>query len=286
MARTFDDLFNALSQATASGKLVEAYEAELQEDVQSFGERTTREPTEENIAHWLELYSLVADLSLDGAPDITQELYSSDPNGFRGAIGALSAAARQNALDFIDGLDAPEVSMEAMEEATAAAFPALTSSARAVDRPVLATFSATESIDTGRVRLYRGTLTVSDRNGGVTGRYSATTGGFVADYRRKNGPTPPGYFVVGNYRPDRGNTPGMRRNGVSYSFDLDEVRRTGDRGAFRIHPDGAPPGTHGCVGVAEDAATLRDCASKLADALRGGRFLLAVAYGTRPVPTA
>src|SRR5437660_765484 len=169
----FDELLNSLREAATAFEKV--FEDDLQVRILDFGERVAQNPTQTNVAHWLQLYSLVSNFSLDGVPDIT-------------------------------------------------------------------------------------------------------------DYRRKNGPTPPCYFFVDNYRSNRGNTPGMKRHGVSYSFDLNELHRTGTRGAFRIHPDGPPPGTHGCVGIAEDREKLLECAHKLDELRQQGRFRLAVKYGARPVP--
>jgi hypothetical protein len=277
MAR-FDELLNSLREAATAFEKV--FEDDLQVRILDFGERVAENPTRSNVAHWLEVYSLVSIFSLDGVPDITEKLYASHPDTFREAVKTLSGEAKQDALDFIDAFDAPDLDMTALENATAAAFARDPSA----EYPHLATFSATDAIDTGRVKLYKGMLTVNGRGGRVIGTYAATTGGFIADYRRKNGPTPPGYFFVDNYRSDRGNTPGMKRHGVSYSFDLNELHRTGTRGAFRIHPDGAPPGTHGCVGIAEDREKLLECAHKLDELRQQGRFRLAIKYGARPVP--
>ncbi|MBZ9959323.1 L,D-transpeptidase [Mesorhizobium sp. BR1-1-14] len=283
MARAFEDLLNQLNNAATANDLIKAYEDILEPDVLEFGETTIREPSVERIAQWLQLYSSVSDLSLEGAADITQRFYETRRDLFEQAIDTLIGKARQDAMDFVDSRNAPDMSMSELEALTLDAFP----SAILADAPrPLAIFAATTSISPGSVRRYDGTLTVFNSSRQIIGTYAASTGGFVADFRRKNGPTPPGLFDVSHYRPDRGNTPGMRRDGVSYSFDLNELRHTGSRSAFRIHPDGPPPGTHGCIGVDENSAQLRDCASKLNETLmaQDGRFRLAVSYGNVMVP--
>ncbi|WP_164902998.1 L,D-transpeptidase [Rhizobium leguminosarum] len=277
MAKSFDATLDELENAKSSGNLVSAYENTLEPYVLQFGEEVEKDPSQARIEQWLRIYSVLSSLSIEGPSDITLTLYTSAQDNFERAMAKLSGDAAANAADFIESLKAPVLSMDDMAKATAAAFP-ITIAAAGLQ--TLAAFSAMEAVDAGHVKLYRGTLTVFDANKKVTGIYKANTGGFVADFRRKNGPTPPGLFKVSNYRPDRGNTPGMKREGVSFSFDLDERNPTGNRSAFRIHPDGPPPGTHGCVGVFEGADKLRECASKLNDVLKAnGPFWLSVTYG-------
>src|ERR1700756_574553 len=98
MAR-FDDLLNSLNEAKAAGTLEKVFEDDLQVDILAFGENVAQNPSRENVAQWIQLYSLVSDFSLDGAPDITERLYSSHRDTFRGAVDTLSGEAKQNALD-------------------------------------------------------------------------------------------------------------------------------------------------------------------------------------------
>jgi hypothetical protein len=55
----------------------------------------------------------------------------------------------------------------------------------------------------------------------------------------------------------------MTRSGVGYKFKLlpYQIHVPGGsiRGLFCIHPDGPPPGTLGCLGIAESEAALIQC---------------------------
>jgi peptidoglycan hydrolase-like protein with peptidoglycan-binding domain len=88
---------------------------------------------------------------------------------------------------------------------------------------------------------------------------------------------------------DRRTTPGFERDGVGYSYILEDDRRRGSdsmrdprtgrtRTLLRIHPDGGPRGTQGCIGIVGDAETLlrfqRDLRAELSR--NGGRYTLRV----------
>jgi hypothetical protein len=79
--------------------------------------------------------------------------------------------------------------------------------------------------------------------------------------------TPTGEFRVTAHRNSR-NDAGFVRDGVGYSFLMEDPRRPGsdrfydpragrDRTHLRIHPDGGATGTAGCIGIVGDAATQR-----------------------------
>jgi hypothetical protein len=125
--------------------------------------------------------------------------------------------------------------------------------------------------------------------GMVTG--SVTVNGHTYRFNSGNSrafSTPQGTYTVRahmNSRSDRG----FVRDGVGFSYVLEDPRRPGsdrfydsragrDRQYLRIHPDGAGPGTAGCLGILGDAATLRrfreDLNAELAR--NGGRYTLTV----------
>lgn len=75
--------------------------------------------------------------------------------------------------------------------------------------------------------------------------------------------------------------PDMILNGVGYSFHLlpTDGTQVFGRSLFRIHPDGNPLGTNGCLGVRENAARLHACESQIAGLLqRVGIFKISVRY--------
>ena len=79
---------------------------------------------------------------------------------------------------------------------------------------------------------------------------------------------PEGRYLASNFR-DR-TLDAMVRDHVGFSVDLSDIwdpylRR--QRTLLRIHPDGADPGTAGCVGILSDVASCRDL---LRDLIPGG----------------
>lgn len=79
--------------------------------------------------------------------------------------------------------------------------------------------------------------------------------------------TPQGTYRVRAHLNSRSDA-GFVRNGVGFSYVMEDPRRPGsdrfydaragrDRQYLRIHPDGGPTGTAGCLGLIGDAATLR-----------------------------
>jgi hypothetical protein len=266
----------ATAREQGSQALVQLYDAELQDPVLEFGRSVLSAPSLAGAERWLRLFTNLSGLSLEGPADLTVRLRDKDAAVFGQALSNLDEADRSIVGDFLRSLDDPDLDIAAFQSAPSG--PSIASSGVG---PVLAKFVVSRSFDGSRRRVWAGRLTVFDRQGRTVGDYSAQTGGFVADYRRKYGPTPPGTYRVDHHRRNRFGAPGMERDGVAYSFDLKEVDGTVvfNRDAFRIHPDQNPPGTHGCIGVAEARDRLRHCETKLAEALEGGAFRLTVAYG-------
>ncbi len=119
------------------------------------------------------------------------------------------------------------------------------------------------------------------RNQLVTGRI--TVNGRAYDFRsggHARGSLPPGDYAITPHLWSRSNR-SMTVGGVGYSFamsDKYDSRVGGTRRLLRIHPDGAGPGTEGCIGIVGNAAVQRqfreDMRAELAR--NGGRFTLRV----------
>ncbi|RWH65942.1 N-acetylmuramoyl-L-alanine amidase [Mesorhizobium sp.] len=272
-------ILEAISESADVGNLDHVYELWLGDAIGDFGENTLTSITQESVVSWLKIFSKVSSIAIQSAaPAITMEIYLKYEDLFVKALNELSPYELFAVEDFVSAIQDQGMTFTQMEATTVAAKSAGESDAATNYLPVLAKFKIDQEYKDTRVTRYTGTLVVSDVEGNVVGRFNATTGGFVASYRRQYGPTPPGYFVVSHYRPrtERWAT----RDGVGFTFDLDEVARTGSRSAFRIHPDGSPPGTHGCIGLTENSAGLQDCCRKLrANLAEVQEFRLLVEYG-------
>ncbi len=82
--------------------------------------------------------------------------------------------------------------------------------------------------------------------------FSGVAGGFG------NGAPQNGNYTLSNYQNRTRSgwfNPGMNRNGVGFSFNLNPLFATG-RGLLRIHPDGNNEGTLGCIGLTGTALQL------------------------------
>lgn len=274
-----DELIKFLLAAIKNDKIEETYENGLDQLIIAFGENLLQDANENNIFYWLNIFAPISDISLEGPADITLELYKNHRDEFLSAMKKLPPDALFEIEDFISAINDEGLSFEQLEIATRDAISKSTNfEILSSTLPVLAKFIINQENTERKVKRYTGYLTILNQNGNEIGRYNATTGGFVASYRRKNGPTPPGYFIVSRYRTRTKQW--ATRDGVGYTFDLDEINRTGKRSAFRIHPDGAPPGTHGCIGIVEDAEKLKDCRDKIKANLSSVQeFRLLVEYG-------
>lgn len=272
------DLYQQLQLAAATGDIAYAYEEREDAVLAAAPAANTQDVPLPRMMEWLKVFSLLSNLSLEGPASITLQLYEQQGPMFDEALSKLEPEEQLSINEFLAAIAEPSLSRNDIVE-TVAPIEALIVSTHSADGfPCLAYFDIGQALDDSRVRRYVGTLTLQSTTGDVVGAYNATTGGFIANFKRTNGPTPPGYFVVSNYR--RRSEKWATRGAIGFTFDLDEVTRTGSRGAFRIHPDGPPAGTHGCVGIVEDGARLQDCAQQI-NALLGhvGRFRLLVRYG-------
>jgi peptidoglycan hydrolase-like protein with peptidoglycan-binding domain len=132
-----------------------------------------------------------------------------------------------------------------------------------------------------RTAVLEKTLRPGARNQMVTGKI--TVNGRTYEFRsggHGKGNLPPGTYTVTRHRDHRTDR-GMSVDGVGYSFALSDKydSRVGAlRQLLRIHPDGGPEGTLGCIGIIGDAETQRQFrADMLAELERnGGRFELVV----------
>ncbi|MCA3012444.1 MAG: peptidoglycan-binding protein [Myxococcaceae bacterium] len=115
----------------------------------------------------------------------------------------------------------------------------------------------TARIDTPRQG--RGLVTGSITVNGNTYRFNSGSSRLLS--------VPQGTFRVTAHRSSRGDA-GFVRDGVGFSYLMEDPRRPGsdrfydtragrDRQYLRIHPDGGPTGTAGCIGIVGDGATLR-----------------------------
>jgi peptidoglycan hydrolase-like protein with peptidoglycan-binding domain len=130
---------------------------------------------------------------------------------------------------------------------------------------------------------------VRGTRGLTTGRL--TVNGNTYDFNSGNSrrlSVPQGEFRVTQHLNSR-NDRGFVRDGVGYSFTMEDPNRPGadrffdaragkDREHLRLHPDGGPTGTAGCIGIVGDGATQRrfrdDLNAELAR--NGGVFRLRV----------
>jgi hypothetical protein len=126
------------------------------------------------------------------------------------------------------------------------------------------------------LRIPQGVLTLIADDGIVIASIEANTGGFVSDFRKRNGPIPPGKYRISNYRSPRNDEgTAMRNFDVSFSFSLDPIdTEVFGRDGLDIHPDGPPPGTHGCIGlVAQTRQQLEEFRDLLRAHTSGGSHL-------------
>lgn len=111
-----------------------------------------------------------------------------------------------------------------------------------------------------------------------------TVNGKTYDFRSGGGGRghlPPGRYRVTRLVDENPSNASMLVDGEGYSFALSDKfdARVGDiRSLLRIHPDGGPPGTRGCIGIVGNADVQRAFRSDMLEELerRGGRFTLEV----------
>ncbi len=76
--------------------------------------------------------------------------------------------------------------------------------------------------------------------------------------------TPSGEYMVDT--PRLRNESGFTRGGIGFSFNISPDPP--GRSYIRIHPDGNPPGTQGCLGLVVDGATLQKFYDDLSDYIK------------------
>jgi len=127
-----------------------------------------------------------------------------------------------------------------------------------------------------------GILQVINGDSTVLDQFYVLTGGGAANFQKTNGPLPPGRYKVDYYRANRDDKPTMGVDGVSYSFNLSETDDTEvyGRSLFRIHPDGGPIGTYGCLGIVGNGSVQQRFEDLAASVLanEGGDFVLSCRY--------
>jgi hypothetical protein len=129
--------------------------------------------------------------------------------------------------------------------------------------------------------IFLGTLELLDEDWKIRDSFKFATGGGSQSHEITNGPCPPGRYTASGFRlrDDLGFTVGK----VGYSINIDACDGTQvfDRKYFRVHPDGWPVGTKGCIGIQGDEEEQRRSMNALKDMLDKGvdhSALLAVRY--------
>jgi hypothetical protein len=143
-------------------------------------------------------------------------------------------------------------------------------------RGTTAQYVVDHTIPGGVLRIPHGVFSLIADNGSVLASIEANTGGFVSDFRKQNGPIPPGTYSISDYRSPRNDEgTAMRYFDVSFSFSLDPIdTNVFGRDGLDIHPDGPPPGTHGCIGlVPQTREELEDFRDLLRAHTSGGSHL-------------
>ena len=97
--------------------------------------------------------------------------------------------------------------------------------------------------------IFEGAIEVLKDDGSTLDSFEFATGSGSRSHTITNGPLPPGRYSVHSFR--LRSELGFVVDGIGYSLNLDELDATNVYGRkyFRIHPDGWPPGTKGCIGV-------------------------------------
>ena len=250
--------------------------SKLATPISQLAQNVRSSPTEENMKDWLTVYARLAPLAIELPSDVTLSLFQRDENA------RISACYGCNTLSPEDQEQIQELVKSILDRDLTITDLQIPIPAAPVDVPVLGKFKISSTFDGSRVRLYQGTLALIDRSGAELGSFSARTGGFVADFHTHNGPTPPGLAHLVFFCSINPGVPGMTLNGISFCFVLSPLPGTNvfGRSGLCIHPDEAPPGTHGCIGIHEDADTLKQCSKSLANLLQAGQVGISVQYAS------
>lgn len=240
-----------------------------------------------SVAQWLQIQSSTLNWAVEGISEVTYELSRNQPEALEQALSMLPPEQRirvRQLLKELSGQESLPPASAARHAGAAADFLKLATALTAAppsETRIFAEFVGGGTFQSSRgFPVYRGTLSLLTPEGHAAATFSCNNGGGAPNFRMRNGPLPPGVYRVSNHRPNR-TTRGMVHQSVGYSFDLDPTDGTQvfGRSLFRIHPDGNPLGTNGCIGVREDAAALRDCEARIAALLRDdGPFKILIRY--------
>jgi L,D-transpeptidase catalytic domain len=264
MPNNIDLLINSIDVANTNGTLFSEYISNLSAEIAQVSDTAQKDPTLENVRDWLRVYSHISALAVEKPADVTLELINKNNEIFNSALGALSPDEKEEINSFVKSLDDKDLTIGQFKSDT------ITIDAAPVVQGI---FTISNSFDGTRVRLYEGTLALFDRSGNPSQSFRARTGGFVADFKTHNGPTPPGFYKIDSFisNPE---VPGMKLNGITFCFALSPVLDTNvfKRSGLCIHPDEKPDGTHGCIGISGDADQLKQCRDLLSTLSRRGKF--------------
>jgi RHS repeat-associated protein len=112
------------------------------------------------------------------------------------------------------------------------------------------------------------------KNGEPVSTYPANSGGWRSADSSVVGNdtrTPPGHYLGTNFR-TRYDKTGMVREGVGFSLDLNPLFYT-NRTLLRMHPDGPPVGSEGCVALSCGGPGLRDFQHRVSGYLSRSPFI-------------
>ncbi|UPG89494.1 hypothetical protein L2Y96_19170 [Luteibacter aegosomaticola] len=129
--------------------------------------------------------------------------------------------------------------------------------------------------------IFLGTLELLDEDRKTKDSFKFATGGGSQSHEITNGPCPPGRYTASGLR--LRNDLGFTVGNVGYSINIDPCDGTQvfGRKYFRVHPDGWPIGTKGCIGIQGDEEEQRRSMNALKDMLDKSvvhSVLLAVRY--------
>jgi len=263
----------------------EYYDSVVEPLIESLASTVTKKRDPHSIAEWLRIQALTFGFAVEGITEVTYDLSRSVPELVQEAI-ALLPLEQQLRIEWVlrefEGQErfAPDF-VDEVEELTSSAMANLADA----DQPRSVTGILGEFVGTGTFTSSRGfpvahgNFTLFTPDGNQSATFTANSGGGSSSYRTTNGALPPGVYRVSNHRPNRTKA-GMVLSGVGYSFDLDPSDGTQvfGRSLFRIHPDGNPQGTNGCIGVRESAEQLRQCQTLLATLLKNRELKISVRY--------
>jgi hypothetical protein len=290
MARDFYETIQSIQtlRALPESERTEYYDSVASPLIERIAASVDAEHDTESLVQWLYVQSFTLGFAVEGITEVTYEIRQQFPRELEKAMASLPPEQQvriQWLLREFEGqenLPAEIVEREARFTSNRVNLiaRALNDTPRSITR-ILGEFAGTDTFQSSRhFPVIHGTFRIFALDGNELGSYVVNTGGGASNYRTTNGPVPPGTYRVSNHRPGR-TTLGMVLEGVGYSFDVDPTDGTQvfGRSLFRIHPDGNPLGTNGCLGVRESADRLRECENHIANLLsESGSFKISINY--------